>query len=148
MFNRFGLLYFTALEKFQNKQVLPVIWMEIVSGAISPELRSMIYQSTFGANVIQILLNYITLILSATSLAFLILICLYKRKDGNPAAGNMDLGSASFTSSAKPDDEKPYSADVIAGVKSEWANPHQDLNKMIEDGNVGGENVIIDVKGA
>lgn len=106
--------------------------MEIVSGAISAELRSMIYQSTFGANFYQLLLNYGTLILFVTSAAVLILFCTVKssKTEANTVSTVQD---AAVSPSAPPIDEKPLSPS-LSDVKIDWANPHSSFSKII-DGN-------------
>lgn len=117
--------------------MLPVIWMEIVSGNISDELRSLIYHSTFGVNAIQLALNYGTLIASATSLSLLILICLYKRTKKAPT--NTEQGSASFTSSAPPVEDIPKSVECETGVKSDLKNPYQFPLQKMDEMKLGGD---------
>lgn len=73
-----------ALDRFENYQILPVIWMEVMSGVLSEELRSMIYHSTFSANAIQLSFKYGTLLVGVASLGMLVATLYYcgrNRKD-------------------------------------------------------------------
>lgn len=102
--------------------------MEVVSGSISAELRSLIYHSTFSANAMQLLLNYGTLIASATSLALLLLMCFYKPAEKMSVAANI---GTSTSLSAPLDDEKPYLAEkksVAANIGTSAALSSEPLN--------------------
>uniref|UniRef100_A0A182YBW4 Scavenger receptor class B n=1 Tax=Anopheles stephensi TaxID=30069 RepID=A0A182YBW4_ANOST len=65
----------TGIEKFEEGQYLPVIWLEVVPGVISDELRAMIYHSTYSANAIQMSLRVGTLAFFVLSLVLLIAKC-------------------------------------------------------------------------
>ncbi|XP_050074377.1 lysosome membrane protein 2 [Anopheles maculipalpis] len=67
----------TGLEKFHEGQYLPVIWLEVVPGVISDELRAMIYHSTYSANAIQMSLRVGTLAFFVLSFILLIAKCYY-----------------------------------------------------------------------
>ncbi|XP_053675470.1 lysosome membrane protein 2-like [Anopheles nili] len=67
----------SGLEKFAEGQYLPVIWLEVVPGVISDELREMIYHSTYSANAIQMSLRVVTLVFVVLSLVLLIAKCYY-----------------------------------------------------------------------
>ena len=71
---------FLELKQFEDGQILPVIWMEVVPGEISKELRAMIYHSTFSANAIQLSLRFGTLIAFVTSLALLVGAIFYRKR--------------------------------------------------------------------
>ncbi|XP_058123242.1 scavenger receptor class B member 1-like [Anopheles ziemanni] len=62
----------TGLEKFQDGLYLPVLWLEVVPGVISEELRSMIYHSTYSANAIQMSLRVASLVFFVLSLVMLL----------------------------------------------------------------------------
>uniref|UniRef100_A0A8D8KL16 Lysosome membrane protein 2 n=2 Tax=Culex pipiens TaxID=7175 RepID=A0A8D8KL16_CULPI len=72
--------YITGLEHFQDDQILPVIWLEVVPGEISEELRNMIYHSTFSANAIQLSFKYGSLFVCLASLALLTITCYFRTK--------------------------------------------------------------------
>lgn len=72
--------YITGLEQFQDDQILPVIWLEVVPGEISEELRNMIYHSTFSANAIQLSFKYGSLFICVASLALLTITCYFRTK--------------------------------------------------------------------
>ncbi|XP_053661635.1 scavenger receptor class B member 1 [Anopheles marshallii] len=67
----------SGLEKFKEGQYLPVIWLEVVPGVISDELRAMIYHSTYSANAIQMSLRVGTLAIFVLSFVLLIAKCYY-----------------------------------------------------------------------
>lgn len=69
------------LSQFEDQQILPVIWMEVMSGEISEELRSMIYHSTFSANAIQLSFKYGTLLVCVASLGMLVATLYYSGKN-------------------------------------------------------------------
>ena len=71
---------FLELKQFEDGQILPVIWMEVVPGEISKELRAMIYHSTFSANAIKLSLRFGTLIAFVTSLALLVGAIFYRKR--------------------------------------------------------------------
>uniref|UniRef100_A0A1Q3G4P8 Putative plasma membrane glycoprotein cd36 n=1 Tax=Culex tarsalis TaxID=7177 RepID=A0A1Q3G4P8_CULTA len=73
--------YITGLEQFQDDQILPVIWLEVVPGEISEELRNMIYHSTFSANAIQLSFKYGSLFICVASLALLTITCYFRTKN-------------------------------------------------------------------
>ncbi|XP_055858648.1 scavenger receptor class B member 1 [Episyrphus balteatus] len=61
------------LKQMPDGLMLPVLWIEITSGELSEELRTLLYHSTFSANVIQIILKYGTLLTCVTSFALIVL---------------------------------------------------------------------------
>ncbi|XP_053682926.1 platelet glycoprotein 4-like isoform X3 [Sabethes cyaneus] len=73
--------YITALEKFEDGDILPVVWLEVVPGVISEELRNMIYHSTFSANAIQLSFKYGSLLICVTTLALLTMACYCRTKN-------------------------------------------------------------------
>ncbi|XP_049292752.1 scavenger receptor class B member 1 [Anopheles funestus] len=70
----------SGLEKFNEGQYLPVIWLEVVPGIISDELRAMIYHSTYSANAIQMSLRVGTLAIFVLSFILLIAKCYYQAR--------------------------------------------------------------------
>lgn len=72
-----------GLTRFQQGQILPVLWMEVTSGELSAELRGMIYHTTFSANAIQSILQYGSLSVFVISLIMLITGCYYKNKSND-----------------------------------------------------------------
>lgn len=77
-------LFLVELDRFEDGQILPVLWMEVTSGEISKELRAMIYHSTFSANAIQISLRYGTLLLCIVLVTLIVVIIYFKSKpNGN-----------------------------------------------------------------
>lgn len=72
--------YISGLDRFEADQILPVIWIEIVPGEISEDLRNMIYHSTFSANAIQLSFKYGSLLISVTTFALLALACYFRTK--------------------------------------------------------------------
>lgn len=73
--------YITGLEQFNDDQILPTIWLEVVPGDISEELRNMIYHSTFSANAIQLSFKYGSLFICVASLALLTITCYFRTKN-------------------------------------------------------------------
>lgn len=71
---------FLGLKSFEDNPILPVLWMEVISGEITDELRAMIYHSTFSANAIQLSLRYGSLLLCVTTLAMLVAAFYYRGK--------------------------------------------------------------------
>lgn len=90
------------LARFDNNQILPVLWMEVMSGELSEELRAMIYHSTFSANAIQLSLRYGTLLVCVISLAMLIAACYFKNKNSNEKENQFQLKNKVL------DNKKPY----------------------------------------
>uniref|UniRef100_A0A182P0L0 Scavenger receptor class B n=1 Tax=Anopheles epiroticus TaxID=199890 RepID=A0A182P0L0_9DIPT len=70
----------SGLEKFNEGQYLPVIWLEVVPGVISDELRAMIYHSTYSANAIQMSLRVGSLAFFVLSVVLLIAKCYYSTR--------------------------------------------------------------------
>lgn len=62
----------SGLDKFDDEQILPVMWMEVTSDEIPEEFRTMIYHSTFSANAIQLSLRYGSLLAVAITVAVLV----------------------------------------------------------------------------
>ncbi|XP_058459928.1 lysosome membrane protein 2 isoform X2 [Malaya genurostris] len=75
--------YIGGLEKFNEDQILPVIWLEVVPGVISEELRNMIYHSTFSANAIQLSFKYGSLLICVTTFALLAVACYFRTKNNS-----------------------------------------------------------------
>ncbi|XP_058826599.1 lysosome membrane protein 2 [Topomyia yanbarensis] len=75
--------YITGLEKFDEDHILPVVWLEVVPGVISEELRNMIYHSTFSANAIQLSFKYGSLLICVTTLALLSMACYFRTKNNS-----------------------------------------------------------------
>uniref|UniRef100_A0A182MGT3 Scavenger receptor class B n=1 Tax=Anopheles culicifacies TaxID=139723 RepID=A0A182MGT3_9DIPT len=71
----------SGLDKFEDGQYLPVIWLEVVPGDISNELREMIYHSTYSANAIQMSLRVGTLAVFVISFILLIAKCYYHKRN-------------------------------------------------------------------
>lgn len=69
-----------GLEKFTEGQYLPVIWLEVVPGVISDDLRAMIYHSTYSANAIQMSLRVGSLAFFVLSVVLLIAKCFYSTR--------------------------------------------------------------------
>uniref|UniRef100_A0A182NV29 Scavenger receptor class B n=1 Tax=Anopheles dirus TaxID=7168 RepID=A0A182NV29_9DIPT len=67
----------SGLDKFNEGQFLPVIWLEVVPGVISDDLRAMIYHTTYSANAIQMSLRVATLAFFVLSFVMLIAKCYY-----------------------------------------------------------------------
>lgn len=63
------------LEEFQEKQILPVMWMEVTSSEVPERMRAIIYHSTFSANAIQLSLKYGSMFGLAISITILIAGC-------------------------------------------------------------------------
>lgn len=82
--------YITGLEQFKDEQILPVIWLEVVPGDISEELRNMIYHSTFSANAIQLSFKYGSLFICIASLALLTITCYFRTKNNLKDNTNQD----------------------------------------------------------
>ncbi|XP_055608637.1 lysosome membrane protein 2 [Uranotaenia lowii] len=78
------------LEPFDDDHILPVIWIEVVPGHISEELRELIYYSSFGVNNLQFWLKYGSLLICATTFALLAMTCYFRgRKQSN---GQLEKG--------------------------------------------------------
>lgn len=95
--------------------------MEIVSGAISTELRTLIYHSTFSTNALQLCLNYGTLLLSATSLTLLILMVRYSQRTDEEHVVADDADKAATPVPSVPfasDTEQPESGVVSLSVRN------------------------------
>ncbi|XP_055628151.1 lysosome membrane protein 2 isoform X2 [Toxorhynchites rutilus septentrionalis] len=75
--------YITGMEPFEEDQILPVVWLEVVPGEISDELRNMIYHSTFSANAIQLSFKYGSLLICVTTFSLLAMTCYFRRKNGS-----------------------------------------------------------------
>lgn len=75
--------YISGLEPFNDGQILPVIWLEVVPGHISEELRNMIYHSTFSANAIQFSFKYGSLLICVTTFALLAMTCYFRTKNAD-----------------------------------------------------------------
>ncbi|XP_031630052.1 lysosome membrane protein 2 isoform X2 [Contarinia nasturtii] len=71
------------LRRFQEGQILPIIWMEITSDNVPEELQSIIYHSTLSANAIQLSLRYGSLFGLAVSITLLVTGCYLKSNDGD-----------------------------------------------------------------
>ncbi|KAG4077953.1 hypothetical protein HA402_013453 [Bradysia odoriphaga] len=73
--------WLAGMAELKEGQYLPILWMEVTSGKLSEELRTMIYHSTFTANAIQLSLRYGSLLISATTMAMLVAVCYYNDKN-------------------------------------------------------------------
>lgn len=96
------------LDNFEIGQILPVIWMEVTSGELSEELRTMIYHSTFSANAIQLALRYGSLLAFVISLAMLLTGCYFtnRSKQENNTPKDIQLNHELVLESV--DLKKPY----------------------------------------
>lgn len=59
---------------------MPIVWLEVVPGEISPELREMIYHSTFSVNAIQFSLRFGSLFAFIVSFVILTTVCYYRSR--------------------------------------------------------------------
>lgn len=73
-------MLFEDVKRFKDKQILPVIWMEVMSGNISEDLRATIYHTTFSLNAIQLTLRYGSLLVCLMTLTVLIYVVYYRKK--------------------------------------------------------------------
>ncbi|XP_055318862.1 scavenger receptor class B member 1-like isoform X3 [Sitodiplosis mosellana] len=73
----------SELNRFENEQILPVMWMEVTSDEVPEELRAMIYHSTFSANAIQMSLRYGSLFGLAVSVTMLVAGCYLKNTESD-----------------------------------------------------------------
>lgn len=81
IFTNFLHTFVTGMKELKEGQYLPILWMEVTSGELSEELRTVIYHSTFSANAIQLSLRYGSLLISATTMAMLVAACYYNGKN-------------------------------------------------------------------
>ncbi|XP_049545725.1 scavenger receptor class B member 1-like [Anopheles darlingi] len=72
-----------GMEMFKQELYLPVIWLEVVPGEISDELRTMIYHSTYSANAIQMSLKIGSLAIFALSFVLVVAKCFCGRRKPN-----------------------------------------------------------------
>ncbi|XP_055537622.1 lysosome membrane protein 2 isoform X1 [Wyeomyia smithii] len=93
--------YITALERFEDGDILPVVWLEVVPGVISEELRNMIYHSTFSANAIQLSFKYGSLLICVTTFALLTMACYCRMKNTNPDAYSCNKQADQTTNEVK-----------------------------------------------
>ncbi|XP_058066953.1 lysosome membrane protein 2-like isoform X1 [Anopheles bellator] len=69
-----------GLDKFAEELYLPIIWLEVVPGEISDELRAMIYHSTYSANAIQMSLRIGSLVIFVLSFVLIAAKCYCGRR--------------------------------------------------------------------
>lgn len=69
----------SGLDSFEEGDILPVIWLEIVPGELSQKFKELIYHSSYSANAVQLVLRYGTLIITILTLSLLI-VSIHNRK--------------------------------------------------------------------
>uniref|UniRef100_A0A182J7A1 Scavenger receptor class B n=1 Tax=Anopheles atroparvus TaxID=41427 RepID=A0A182J7A1_ANOAO len=107
----------SGLDKFKDGQYLPVIWLEVVPGVISDELRAMIYHSTYSANAIQMSLRVASLVFFVLSFVMLLARCYC----GSKASGSEthDEREREF---AQDSGEKPTPKQTQDSKQEAWQN--------------------------
>lgn len=99
-------MFLLGVERFDEGQILPVIWMEVTSGEISTELRAMIYHSTFSANAIQLSLRYGTLLFCIIFIVLFVVICCLNSKANQNSDPEVCI-HVHLSNNAKSFEEKP-----------------------------------------
>lgn len=74
------------LSRFEEGQILPIMWMEITSDNVPEELQSIIYHSTLSVNAIQLSLRYGSLFGLAVSITLLVAGCYLKSSNSDQIA--------------------------------------------------------------